>query len=273
MPIIFAQPVLPPSGWDLTNASYTGNNYSVQSQDGGPRSIQFSTDGTVFFIVGHFNSGRAHRYTCTTPFDIGAGVSYSGFFAVGSQTNFPEGMSFNDDGTKMFVVGNNTVFEYTLPTAFSFSGASYSGNSFSVASQIAATAQTVSFSTDGLKMFAAEGGTTDSVYEYTLNTAFDLSDTVTYSGNSFAFTSEDTDPTSVTFSPDGLKMFMLSYNDVIYQYTLGSAFDLSGSVTYSGISFSILSQDSLPFGICFSTDGQTLFMTGALTDKVFQYSL
>jgi DNA-binding beta-propeller fold protein YncE len=65
----------------------------------------------------------------------------------------PEGIAFNTDGTKMFVVGNtgDDVNEYDLSTAFDISTAVYSQN-FSVAAQDIDPSG-VAFNTDGTKMF------------------------------------------------------------------------------------------------------------------------
>ena len=51
-------------------------------------------------------------------------------FQYQSQEQLPTGMAFNNDGTKMFVVGNTgyDVNEYTLSTAFDISTASYTQN-------------------------------------------------------------------------------------------------------------------------------------------------
>ena len=48
-------------------------------------------------------------------------------FSVVSQDGTPRGISFNNDGTKMYIVGDagNDVNEYSLSTAFDISTASY----------------------------------------------------------------------------------------------------------------------------------------------------
>jgi DNA-binding beta-propeller fold protein YncE len=58
------------------------------------------------------------------------------------------------------------------------------------------------------------------VYQYTLNTAWDVS-TASYASKSFSVAGQETNPKSVFFNPDGTKMYIVgATNDTIYQYTL-----------------------------------------------------
>jgi len=77
------------------------------------------------------------------------------------------------------------------------------------------------------------GFSSDSVHQYSLSSAFDLS-TASYDNLSFSFASQATFHYSLTLSADGTKMHILSSTDTIYQYTTGSAY----TVTYdSAIQF------------------------------------
>ena len=57
-------------------------------------------------------------------------------FDVSAQDTAPGGLTFNNDGTKMFVVGNMVMIvnEYTLTTGFDVSSASFV-DSFDVSGQ------------------------------------------------------------------------------------------------------------------------------------------
>ena len=46
---------------------------------------------------------------------------------MNSQESFPQGMTFNNDGTKMYVIGSNgdEINEYSLTIAFDISTASH----------------------------------------------------------------------------------------------------------------------------------------------------
>ena len=75
----------------------------------------------------------------------------------------------------MFIVGSgsNTVYQYSLSTAWDVSTASYDSVSFGLTGQEASVSG-IRFKPDGTKMFIV-GYSGDSVYEYSLSTAWDAS--------------------------------------------------------------------------------------------------
>ena len=205
-------------------------------------------------------------------FDL-ANASYdSKSFSVASQETLPKGLSFNNDGTKLYVVGiiTDTVYQYSLTAAYDISTASYDSVSFSVASQATIPAG-LFFSPDGTKFYLTDNNT-DNVYQYNMSTAFDLS-TASYSSSSFSYASQTNQGRDVAFNSDGTKMYVLDdTNEVLYQYSLSTAFDLS-TASYASISLDVSSQDTSPFGFRFNNDGTKLFIVGQQNDAVYQYNL
>ena len=66
------------------------------------------------------------------------------------------------------------------------------------------------------------GDSSDAVHQYTLTTAFDIS-TARYDAVSFFVSAQDTTPRSLSFNPDGTKMYMFgNSSDAVYQYDIGS---------------------------------------------------
>jgi hypothetical protein len=116
------------------------------------------------------------------------------------------------------------------------------------------------------------GSNNDSVHQYTLSSAFDIT-TVNYTGNNFFVGSQDINPQGLFFSPDGLNMFVVgSTNDSVNHYTLSSAFDIT-TVTYTGNNFFVGSQETRPQDVFFSPDGFNMFVTGGVNDSVHHYTL
>jgi DNA-binding beta-propeller fold protein YncE len=139
---------------------------------------------------------------------------------VSGQDSGPTGIFFNDFGTKMFMVGsaNASVYQYTLGTGFDLSSASYDSVSFDVSGQDSLP-QGIYFNSTGSRMLMA-GRSTDSVYQYTLSTGFNLS-TALYDSVNFSVSNEDNDPRGIFFNPTGTKMFMVGNNsDSVYEYNL-----------------------------------------------------
>jgi len=208
----------------------------------------------------------------TVSYDITNGSYDSVSFSVSTEDSSPSGIAFNTDGTKMYILGNanDSVFQYTLSTAFDLSTASYDSVSFSVATEDTSP-RDIAFNTDGTKMYMV-GNSNGSVYQYTLSTAFDLS-TASYDSVSFSVATEDTDPLGIAFNTDGTKMYILgNSNDSVFQYTLSTAFDLS-TASYDSVSFSVATEDTTPLGIAFNTDGTKMYILGNSNDSVYQYTL
>ena len=258
------------TGYDLGNAAYSDVSLDVSGQETRPRGMAFNTDGTKVYIVGNDND-NVHQYSLSTAFDLNTASYDSVSFSVASQDTNPYGMSFNADGTKMYIIGisNDSAFQYTLSTAFDLSTASYDSVNFSFASQ-EADPQEITFNNDGTKMYMV-GTSGDSVYQYSLSTAFDLS-TASYDSVSFSVASQEASPTSVVFNSDGTKMYIVGYgSDTVHQYTLSTAFDLSTS-SYDSVSFSVASQETSPEDITFNSDGTKMYIVGQSSDTIYQYS-
>jgi hypothetical protein len=205
------------TGFDVSTATYS-QNFSVSAQETSPRGIAFNTDGTKMFIVG-VAGDDVNEYTLSTAFDIST-ASYSQNFSVSSQETAPLGIAFNNDGTKMFVVGGvgDAVYEYTLSTGFDVSTATYSQN-FSVSAQ-ETEPQDIAFNTDGTKMFIV-GSSGDDVNEYTLSTGFDVS-TASFV-DSFSVSAQEIGPSGIAFNADGSKMFIVgTVGDDVNEYTIGT---------------------------------------------------
>ena len=191
-------------------------------------------------------------------------------FSVSGQMDYPTGISFNNDGTKMYMVeeGNDSVYQYTLSTGFDLSTASYDNVSFSVSSQDVAP-EGLMFNNTGSKMYVMGRGS-DSVNQYSLSTTFDIS-TASYDSVSFSVKSQDNTPRAAAFNNDGTKMYISGQqNSAVFQYSLSTAFDLS-TASYDSVSFSVSSQNPLPFSIDFNSDGTKMYILGG--DSIYQYSL
>ena len=77
--------------------------------------------------------------------------------SVASQDGIPNGMAFNNDGTKLYISGNSndTIYQYALTTAYDVSTGSYESKSFSVATQLTGPCG-LAFNTSGTKMYVQD---------------------------------------------------------------------------------------------------------------------
>ena len=243
------------TGFDLSTATFDGSekfdlhkNNNGAKGDGQPRGIHFNTDGTKMFVVGNA-ADEINQYTLSSgSFDVSAysnPVTKDITATVGGNA---QGIEFNTDGTKMFVVertGNNRLHEFTLTTGFDIS--TMINNGSHVKSNVLDDLNTpfgIAFSSDGTKMFVVENsnksdGTDQTVNEYTLSTGFDITTaSFTYSFNYSDFLSPEILPVDihgVEFSDDGKKMFLmdtkLSSRDgtgKLFEYVLSCPWQLTG---------------------------------------------
>ena len=199
-----------------------------------------------------------------------ANASYDSVsFSVATEDTSPISLSFSDDGSKMYVLGesNDAVIQYTLGTNWDITTAS-SPQTFSVSAQ--ETVPTgLFFKTDGTKMYVI-GVVGDDVNEYNLSTAWDIT-TASYVQN-FSVSGQETVPQALWFKDDGSKMYVTgAAGDDVNEYTISSAWDVS-TASYSQ-TFSISSQETVPRALAFSPDGTKMFAMGSGTDAVYEYSL
>jgi len=253
------------SFYDLTGAAYDSVNFSVSGQDADPYGLFFRSDGAKMYVAGDAGND-INEYNLSTPWTVSS-ASYSQNFSVASQESAPNGVFFKTDGTKMFVVGTatDTVYEYALSSAWDISSASYGSVSFSVGSQDTVPTD-ISFNTDGTKMFIV-GNTGNNVYEYALSSAWVVS-SASYT-RSFSLASQETGPTGLFFSSDGLNMVVVGASGV-NKYVLTSAFDIS-SASHSQ-AFSVSSQENDPQALFFKSDGTKMYVLGSGSDTVYQYT-
>jgi len=252
---------------DISTAAFSGTSFSVAAQETGPTGLAFNNDGTKMYVVG-FDGDAVNEYALSTAFDVNT-ASFTTSFSVAAQETSLEGLAFNNDGTKMYVVGStgDAVHQYTLSTSFDVNSASFT-TSFSVAAQeIAPTG--LAFNNDGTKMYIM-GNIGDAVDEYALSTAFDVS-TASFTTR-FSVAAQETSPEGLAFNNDGTKMYVVgATGDAVHQYTLSTAFDVnSASFTTS---FSVAAQDIVPQGLAFNNHGTKMYVVGSAGDNVYEYNL
>jgi hypothetical protein len=255
---------------ELSSASYDNVNFSVGAQELSPYCMTFNNDGSKMYIVG-FGSDTVYQYTLSTPFSL-ATASYNNVsFSVSGQDGQPSGITFNNDGSKMYILGrySDVVYQYTLSTPFSLATASYDNVSFSVSGQ-ELNSYGITFNNDGSKMYI--GGGSNAVYQYTLSTPFSVA-TASYDNVNLNTGAQESQPSGIAFNNDGSKVYIVGrYSNAVYQYTLSTLFSLA-TASYDNVSFSVSGQESRPYDISFNNDGSKMFILGNFGDSVYQYTL
>jgi sugar lactone lactonase YvrE len=253
---------------NLANASYDSVSFSVAGQEANPSGMTFSEEGDKLYITGTAGDD-INQYDLSTAWDISTS-SFTQAFLVQSQDNLPQDVFFGDGGSSMFVLGtqNDSVYKYALTTAYDVSSASFD-SSFSLATENT-TPSGVFFKPDGTKMYVVGQTSPQSVYEYSLGTAWVIT-TASFT-QSFSVSAQEANPKNIFFSPNGDKFFLvgLTTNDAVYEYSLSTAWDISSSSYVRN--FSVASQETSPTGLWFKSDGSKMYVVGITTDTIYQYS-
>lgn len=150
------------------------------------------------------------------------------------------------------------------PSGWNLAGAVYDNKSIAISSE------DVRFKSDGTKMYSLSARV---ISQYSLSTAWDIT-TATSDSKSFSVaTQTGTGMAGVFFSSDGTKMYAISRtNDAIYQYTLGTAWDIS-TASYASKSLSISARDTNGFDLFIDSTGTRMYFVGQTNDRVYQYTL
>ena len=267
------------TAWSLTTATAV-STFLVASEAITATSIAFSTDGLNMYISDS-NSANLYRYALdeawditTASFDNGSRKEYTIAQSAANDEIFIGG---NPDGKKLYVLGNtaDTVYQYTLGTAWEIDTATYDSKSFPYGSYLT-SATGISFKSDGTRLYLV-GTTTDLIYEFDLSTAWDIS-TATYNPGikEVTVSTESPAPHSFYIRSNGTDLFVLSddgASSTVKKYSLSTAWDISTASYVSGQSVNVGVPETDVRGLSFSSDGTKMYVVGLSADYVEQYNL
>ena len=267
----------------LDTAGVGGGGFSYASASGATPSLDVGDFN--FFDAGTINTETVNvsftnvptqakwEYTGTaalaTSFDLSqpAEINNERFIPTLSQLN---DLFIKPDGTQIFTIdpGDDRVRRFDLSTAWDLSTWSDSGVSFSVSSEDPIP-RGLFFKPDGTRMYFV-GAQNDTIYQYNLSTAWDITSASYY--DAAQLNGYDSDPRNVAFSSDGTKVYYLgNYTDTIKQFTLNQAWSIGSIQLSSVVTLGVNPPTSVPEGLGFSADGTKMFLTAY--GGVFQYNL
>ena len=258
------------TAWNIGTASNDNRSFSVTTQESAPQGLFFKSDGLKFYVVGTA-SDTVYQYSTVAAWEIQSPFYDNKLFRTVTEETDPRGLIFKTDGTKFYIVGAtyDTIFQYSCATAWDISTGSYDNKAFSIALQ-ETNPTSLFFKPDGTAFYIVGTGT-DTVYQYTCATAWDIS-TASYDSRSFSVSTQDATFNGLFFKPDGLKFYVVgSTSDTAYQYACGTAWDIS-TAYYETKSFIVTTQEGSPHGVFFKDDGTKFYIVGSVNDSAYQYS-
>ncbi|MDB4576011.1 hypothetical protein N9112_03545, partial [bacterium] len=279
------------SSWKLTDKVLNINSASPNST-----AMWLGDSGTKLYVIGSTNDD-IDRFELTTPYDISSNIIATTSNDTGNGS-VPQGMYFKSDGSRYWTVdgGPDYIRQYSLSTAWDIQTSSRSTNTLNGKAYVNirlngdANPTGVAFSADGLKVIICgthgAGATGDSIYSYTLGTAFDIFTMVGMDGNNIApspdvrvqfssFTDlrdEISLPHDIFFLPDGLTLYVVCRErDDIVTFTLGTAFDIT-TMTYNG-HLAIDDIDGSVGAVYVDPVNNIGLMIGQESDNVYQWTV
>lgn len=240
--------------------------------------VFISPDGLNFYVTG-YNADAVTQYPLLTPFDLGsADIDNATVYSILATTPSVRSVTFSPDGYYMYTtdaIAPASVKQYTLTVPWSLAAENVSFTaSFDVSGQEAAPTG-VRFNPDGTVMYIC-GSSGDGLDQYVLNTPWMLADG--YSSTAFGDFNNDGGPEGFCFNSTGDKVYMIGANEIIYQHSLGTAWDVTSIVTpadntldfdayYATIS-STATNDVL-----LSPDDSVMYVTDAVNNFVYSFHL
>ena len=172
--------------WSLSTpydiGSITAADTTFTSIGGDPRGLAFNNDGTKMFVLNQTNT-RVEEYNLSTPYNPDT-KTLTNTLTNETTRNFHQGLGFNADGSKMFVVksrggsnADNKIDEYALSTTFDISTATLTGTFSPTITN--AKLSGMAFNSSGSKMYHLNWGTNKEVREYSLTCPFKVTSSST----------------------------------------------------------------------------------------------
>jgi len=224
--------------------------------------------GFLLILVSLFGGALlAVPISASAAWDIST-ATYSGSSGSTSPATSPRGFFISADGAKLYLANfsNQTIYQFSLSTAWDISTLSYDTKSFSVSSQ--GSPQDVALSADGTKMFMLSFYTRVA-HQYTLSTPWDIS-TASYDSESVSLGSAN--HYNFHMKRDGTKLFSLNdYQNRIQQYAL-SAWDLSTEVAGTNYSYPSLS-DGQELVFSMGDDGENMYIGTSTSERIHWFTL
>lgn len=206
-----------PTPYDVKSSSSSGGTYKGVSGVGwGPQDINFNNDGTKLIIGPEYQNNNILEFTLSTAYDITTCSTNPSYTLSLNQGTVAGGGHMSTNGMYIFYAETNSIYRWTLGSAWNLSSANYSASrNFGSGGTI----KGIKFSDDGSQMILARGGTDENLFfdSYTLSTAWALS-TATKVGNSVYMYTDLGMPTMehqlVWFIGDGKWNFMPYYGAI-----------------------------------------------------------
>ena len=268
-------------GLDLSNAydmSTITSVYATASSLSVPSQFWLSSDGTTLYEVNRGATSYIRTQTLSTAWDISTISGVVDQFTLSDNGSYVNGAFIGNNGYALYAVDqtNDTVYQYTMTTAYDITTASSASKSLLVSGKDTVPTG-LWFKPDGTEMYLT-GDSSDDIHQYTLSTAWDVST------GSFTRTKvlNHSNTGAPFFTDDGVYMFTSDANNSsgstygdVRRYTLTTPWDISTAGSIQSFQVTDYQGASGIGSRCnyLSPDGAYLYVVDNGTDKYYQFSM
>jgi hypothetical protein len=268
--------IIPPGVWNVKSARFFGNSFNVGGEDGSPQGMAWGDNGSKFYMIGNATD-TIFQYPVSTPYDITTAGSVESSFSIGAQTTGALSLTWNNDGTKLYVIGSggpspNIVHQYPVSTAWLVSTAGAVEETFNVSSHDN-NMREVLWNNDGTKIYVL-GTQNNNFYQFPVTTPFDVSTAGALEATLFVG-NEENNPTGGYLKTDGTAIYVTGNqtSNAVIQYELVTPFDIDTATPVQASTFDLTVIDDFQQNVTLSADGDKLHVLMQNTNSVYQFDL
>ena len=225
--------------WSLATFSGSTSFYELPQSNVVETSHYINSIGTnlYYYVKTANNTSAVYKRNITTPWIPFFSVSNGSYTVPSNVVSTALGLEFSDDGTKMYLNGDNKIHTFRLENAWSIAAGVTYDSSATIPTKT--RSRSITFSNYGNNVmycnFDVNGtGNSAIVHREVLTEAWNVASYVisnTAPGTLFLESGTDT-PTSISFSSNGARLLvgLYSSNNYIKQYDLSDSWNLQSAV-------------------------------------------
>lgn len=258
------------TAWDITTASYQTRSFDLSGQTATPYEMSFGNSDQSLYVTA--TAGIVYQYSINSS-QSATSIAFVRSTDISAQSTTHYGLFFKPDGTKFYTADYNYsyVHEYSLSTAWDLSSISFVASSKSFYN-LDDDLYDITFTPDG-NYFFISGDNEDRIFKITAPTAWSVVGAGPSSNHAYLEREVD-DLTGVTFSADGMKIYLTDSGlDQIVEFQLAQSFKPDTYILSSKKTFSVAAQDTDAEEMFIFPDGTGYFLMGNSTDTIYQYTM
>lgn len=205
--------------WTLTPTINYTNKFATTGE--GTNSIWWHPHGIILY-TSELYEDKFFQYNCSTAWDVST-CSYASNISVRDINS--HGITFNDDGTIMFDVGESSIAGYDCTTAWELSTCSYNSQLIDFTASEGSEPRDIEFSENGTYAYISSYGT-NQLLQYECSIDYNLS-SCSYTGDSISINKIQ----ASKINYDGSKLWTLNISsETLNEYSCSNNWNLSSCI-------------------------------------------